>query len=633
MTKNPLQILVTKFRIESKSGFALPTIILLTLIMSFVAYAALIQSNNNLNLAYKQTYIQIARTASKSAIDYAQEQFDSSLCGAYTGTPETDLITNDRYRVTIKAEVLDTSADGFEKTIKATGSVYLPKTTSNAKYIFDIRSEIVRTFALCKTPDNFNPTVWLDASDTSTLKKSNVSTQTVNYTTTFGNATDASRDTIEERRDNGSQTSGSWQSNDLEMHNCDVGEFSSSICNNNSTRRMYTGIIFKNTAIPKNSTITSATLSFAGGTPAGSSGSVNHILYGLYKNSSDPHLDLFTSTGTNQVRTPITTPNTHTTSSISFQTNNFPPGNTLGVDVKNVVQEMVNNSNWSNGNLAFGINHSSGNGTRRARKDGLMLSVTYTSNTGSTQADNNEAISEWSDKSIYGNNALFTHGIAPTRVDNQINNKSVVRFAGGNLLSTLNPALNSKREMTVLGVLKPNLSASDTDSRIVTGMHDSYNNDTDGVHSIIPLMRNSTSSGFSNVYASNVSQYKNSFTCGSSCEDQPIVMSSYFDSVDSTKTNSMLKLNGAIGAEKNNMAPSPPYTYSINQLYFGGGRTGAMPGSGQRYTHGDFAEIIVYDYALACRDVESIEEYLRSKWNIYSQPAETICPASTIPTL
>lgn len=633
MIKTRLKVLSSKFRFENKNGFALPTIILLTLIMSFVAYAALIQSNNNLNLAYKQTYIQIARTASKSAIDYAQEQFDSSLCGAYTGTPETDIIVNDRYRVTIKAEVLDTSADGFEKTIKATGSVYLPKTTSNAKYIFDIRSEIVRTFALCKTPDNFNPTVWLDASDTTTLKKSNISTQTVSYTTAFGNASDTTRDTIEERRDNGSQTSGSWQSNDLEMHNCDLGEFSSSICSNNTTRRLYTGIIFKDTSIPKNSTITSATLSFAGGTPAGSSGTVNHSLYGLYETASDPHPSLFTSAGTNQVRTPMITPSLHTTGSVDFRTNNFPPGNTLGVDVTTVVQEMVDNPNWSNGNLAFGLNHVSGNGTRRARKNGLILSVTYTGNTGSTQADNNEAISEWSDKSIYGNNAIFTHGVAPTRVDDQINNKTIVRFAGGNLLSTLNPSLNSKREMTVLGVLKPNLSASDSDSRIVTGMNSGFSNDTDGVHSIIPLMRNATSSGFGNVYASNVSQYKNSFTCGSSCEDQPIVISSYFTSADSTKTTSMLKLNGEIGAEKSDITPTPPYAYSINQLYFGGGRTGAMPGNGHRYTHGDFAEIIVYDYALACRDVESIEEYLRSKWNAYSQPAESICPASTIPTL
>ena len=96
---------------KSQSGFILPTIIVLTLVMSFVAYAALLQANNNLNLAYKQAYIQMARVASKAAIDYAQEQFDSSTCGEYEGTAEQDLVSNDRYRVTFKADVLETSKD------------------------------------------------------------------------------------------------------------------------------------------------------------------------------------------------------------------------------------------------------------------------------------------------------------------------------------------------------------------------------------------------------------------------------------------------------------------------------------------------------------------------------------------
>ncbi len=619
---------------KDQSAFALPTIILMTLIMTFVSYAALIQSNNNLNLAYKQSYIQIARTAAKSAIDYSQEQFDTSLCGAYTGTAEQDIISNDKYRVTIKAEVLETSADGYEKIVQGTGSVYLPKTSGDAKYVFDIRSEIVRTFALCKTPDNFNPVVWLDASDTDTLKKSSISTNTVNYTTTFGNATASTRGTIEERKDNGAQTSGSWQSNDLEMHDCDTAEFTSTICNSNTTKRMYAGIVFQNTAIPKDSTITSATLSFTGGTPAGGGGNVNHRLYGLYKASNNPHLDLFSSTGTNQVRTPITTANRRTTSLVNFSTNNFPPGNNLGVSVTAVVQEMVNNANWtSGGNLGFGIDYISGNGSRRAKKDGLQLSVTYTASTGTLQANNNESLSQWDDKSVNGNHAIFTHGLAPMRIDSQINNKTIVRFASGDMLSSLNTALSSKREMTVLGVLKPDFSASSSNARIVSGMNTSANNDTGGTNSIIPLLRNASSSGFSNVYASDTSPYRNNYTCGSACEDQEIIVSSTFNSQNATQTTSTIKLNGAIGATKPDIQPSSPYTYNINQIYFGGNRSGSGTGSGVNYFNGDFAEIIVYDHALTCRETESLEEYLRSKWDIYPTTVETVCPAETIPTL
>lgn len=619
---------------KNQSAFALPTIILMTLIMTFVSYAALIQSNNNLNLAYKQSYIQIARTAAKSAIDYSQEQFDTSLCGAYTGTSEQNIISNDKYRVTIKAEVLETSADGYEKVVIGTGSVYLPKTSGDAKYVFDIRSEIVRTFALCKTPDNFNPVVWLDASDTDTLKKSNISTTTVNYSTTFGSSTASTRDTIEERKDNGAQTSGSWQSNDLEMHDCDSAEFSSAICNSNTTKRQYTGIVFQNTAIPKNSTITSATLSFVGGTPAGGGGNVNHRLYGLYKASNNPHLDIFSNTGTNQVRTPITTANRRTGSVVNFSTNNFPPGNTLGVNVTSVVQEMVNNPDWTNGgNVGFGIDYISGNGSRRARKNGLLLSVTYSSSTGTLHAQNNESLSQWDDKSVNGNHAIFTHGLAPVRVDNQIDGKTIVRFNDGNMLSSLTQALNSKREMTVLGVLKPNFSGSDSNARIVSGMNSTASNDTGGTNSIIPLLRNSSSSGFSNVYASYTSPYRNNYTCGSQCEDQEVIVSSTFNSQNATQTNSTIKLNGAIGATKPDMQPSSPYTYNINQIYFGGNRSGNGSGSGVNYFNGDFAEIIVYDYALTCRETESLEEYLRSKWNIYPTTVETVCPADTIPTL
>jgi Tfp pilus assembly protein PilX len=63
----------------NEQGFAMPMVIMLMVIMTFIAYAALLQANNGLNLAYKQAYIQMARTASKASIDYAQEQFDNSL--------------------------------------------------------------------------------------------------------------------------------------------------------------------------------------------------------------------------------------------------------------------------------------------------------------------------------------------------------------------------------------------------------------------------------------------------------------------------------------------------------------------------------------------------------------------------
>ncbi len=623
---------------KRQQGFIMPTVILLMSIMAFVAYAALLQASNGLNLSYKQAYIQMARIASKSAIDYAQEQFDNSACGNYTGTAEQDLVSNSRYRLTFKSEVVSTSADGFEKTIKGTGSVYLPRYSNTARYVFDIRSEIVRTYAVCKTPDNFAPLVWLDASDTTTLKHTGTSTTTVSVQTNFGNVADATRDTLEERADDGSQTTSSWQSNDLEMHRCDSAEFSSSICSSNTTRFLNTGLIFQNVNIPKNATIVSANILFNGGTPSGTSGPVTHRVYGIYKNSGNPHPNLFSQNSANQLRTPLTTANLHTTAYSDVSTNNFPPGNTTSFDVKAVVQEIINNTNWNaasnGGRMGLGIQYQSGNGSRRGLKDGVTLNITYATSS-VAQANNGDSIGEWLDKSGHQFHAKAALGNAPTRVDNQINNKTIVRFNNGNLLSTIAPALTGKREMTVLAVIKPNFSTSSSDGRIISGMTSSGTNDTTAGSSIVPLLRYASNTGFSSLYSGNNSAYRTDYSCGSTCNNLPYLFTSAFTIDTATnKINSVLKGNGAQVATKSGINPSgSPYTFSIDQLYFGGRRNGAMPGTGVDYLNGDYAELIVYDSALTCRQIESLEDYLRDKWALSASQYSDSCPADQVPTL
>lgn len=637
---------------SDQSGFALPTIIVLTLVMSFVAYAALLQANNNLNLAYKQAYIQMARVASKAAVDYAQEQFDSSTCGEYDGSVEQDLVSNNRYRVTFKSEVLETSADGYEKTIQGTGSVYLPKTSAGAKYVFDIRSEIVRTYALCKSPDNFGPLVWLDASDTSTLKKTTSST-TSTVSTVGQGLLDLflPNDTVEEKVTNGSQGILSWLSNDIEMHTCDRAEYTFLACNGSlANRDLYVGMVFQNVNVPKDAIITSATLQLHGATPSGTSGAVTHRTYGLYESTSNPHLSLFAPFGSSQVKSRITDPALHTTAFHDQSSNNFPPGNVVNFDITNVVQEMVNEPNWnpsgSGGRLGLGIERVAGSGSRRACKgnpwtgacenNGPTLVVTYTSGAPISQAENGEGVNEWHDKSGNNNHARSTYGNTPTRVDNQINGKTSVRFNNGAMLSTLTNTVSNKREMTVFAITKPSFDTSATDGRLISGMSTTGTNDTNGTTSVIPLMRNSSTYGFSSIYGDLVAGNRTDFLCGSVCNNTPYMMASIFRIASSNSVDSFLRGNGQDGAEKLGITPStttPPYTYSIDQLYFGGRREGAMPGSGTNYLNGDYAELVVYDKALTCREVEALEEYFRNKWNLYPQPAETSCPADTIPTL
>jgi hypothetical protein len=607
--------------------------------MALVAYAALVQASNNLNLAYKQTYIAMARTASKAAVDYAQEQFDNAICGSYTGTAEQDLISNNRYRVTFKAEVTATSSDGYEKTIKGTGSVYLPKLSDTAQYVFDVRSEIVRTYAVCKTPDNFSPTVWLDASDTTKLHSYGTATSTQNPYTSYGNATDSTRDTLEERVDNGTQTSASWQSDDFEMHTCDATEFSSALCTSSSTKYLYSGLIFSNITVPKNAIITSATFQANCATPSGVSGAEIQRVYGIYKSSTNPHPDLFTSIGTNQIRTPMTTSGMHTTAYVDTDTNNCPPGNNSIYDVTSVVQEIVNNPNWdptgagNGGRLGLAMKRISGSGTRHLLK-GNLLTISY-STTVVGQADNHAALGQWDDISGNGNNAIFKHGTAPTREDDAINGKTAVRFNNGDLMSTLSTPLSGKREMTVLAVIKANFSTSASDGRAISGMTSTGSNDTTAGTSIIPLLRNAATNGFSNIYSGSTSTYRTDYTCGSACSSNAYTYAGIFSLDDaSSSITSTLKGNGLEGAQRTGLTPTgSPYTYGIDQIYFGGRRSGSGTGSGVNYFNGDFAEIIVYDHALTCQQIESLEEYLRAKWNTYPSQLDSACAVTTVPTL
>lgn len=635
-------------KLTDQSGYAITTVLFMIIIMSLVAYAALLQANNGLNLSYKQSYTQMARMASKAAIDYAQEQFNRSPCGIYTGTDEQDLVSNDRYRLTFKSEVIETSDDGLEKTIRGTGSVYLPRLSASAKYVFDIRSEVIRTYALCKTPLDFNPVVWLDASDTTTLKRSGPPSTSIASQSGLG-LLDllVPNDTVEERVSDGGQGLLSWLSGDIEMHTCDALEFTLPLlgCSNNATRYLYNGFVFENIHIPKNANIVSATMQLTGasGDPGGS---VSHRLYGIYASSSNPHLSLFSSSGSNQVKSKITNAATRTNAYLDQTTNFVSAGSAVNFDVRDIVQEMVNHTNWNpGGNIGIGAQRQSGSGSRKFCKGNLLLdltcytrgprlSISYATNTVLPSA-NNDSLIEWQDKSGNANHARFAYGTAPTRRDNQINGQTIVRFNNGTMLSSLTSALASKREMTVLAVVKTDFSSSASNGRFVSGMSSTASNDTTSTSSIIPLLRSATTNGLASIYEGASSSYRTDHTCGMTCSNTPYIYSSIFAINDENSITATLKGNGQIAETKSNLAPSgSPYTYTIDQFYIGGRRNGAGVGAtGLDYLHGDYAEIIIYDKALECRQIEALEEYLRAKWAVSGLPYTTQCPTTPIPTL
>jgi hypothetical protein len=399
-------------------------------------------------------------------------------------------------------------------------------------------------------------------------------------------------------------------------------------------------MIYSNVTVPQGATVSSATITLACTTPAGASGNVTHRVYGIYKAANNLHPDLFTSSGTNELRTPLTTASLRTSSFADVTDNNCPPGNNTVYNVTNVVQEIVNNSNWDpstgGGRMGFAIQRVSGSGSRHLLKNGNLLTINYAAGAGSiSQANNGESVGQWNDKSGNGNHAVSAHGTSPVRVDNQINGRTIARFNNGTMLSSLTSALSGKREMTVFALVNGNYTTSANDGRLISGMTNSGTNDTTSGSSIIPLERYNNGQGFSSQYSGNAATYRTNFTCAAACNSAPYLYVGNFAINSSNNTiTSTLKGNGSQVAQNTGYSPSgSPYTYSINQLYFGGTRSGAMPGSGSNFFNGDFGEIVVYDYALTCRQIEALEEYFRAKWALAASSYVSTCPADLVPTL
>jgi hypothetical protein len=166
-------------------------------------------------------------------------------------------------------------------------------------------------------------------------------------------------------------------------------------------------------------------------------------------------------------------------------------------------------------------------------------------------------------------------------------------------------------------------------------MTTSGTSDTGGTNSIIPLRRQNNASGFSAYYA-NSSSYEAIMTCGGTCSSTPyLVDGSFTINADDNTITGQLRGNGDTqDGTKTGIAPAgSPYTFGIDQLYFGGRRTGAMPGSGTDYFNGDYAELVIYKKALSCHEIEDLEEYFRAKWAIGATAWTSTCAEDTIPTL
>lgn len=603
-------------------GFAMPVIILLLSLMAITAYSVLSIAGTSIDQSFSNGYKATTDSAAKAGVNYAKIQFNDSYCDSYSGTEETNLVNNDNYRLSFKVEVLGANADGLSKTIKSTGYLYLPANASRPK-ITKTETRVIYNASpdKCKGPNFYSPLVWLDASDNSTLLKPGVQIKTISSSTDYGKIADTSRDSLEERQDNGAISSDSFKSTTLSMHNCKPSNFNNDVCSHKATKQLNIGFVFQNINIPKNTSITGATLELKCFNKQSQDGPLTSKVVGFYQAPSDSHPSLFNQTNNNQLKNVINTNGLRTNANATHLTNSCGPNGTISINVKDVIQEIVNSNGWNpnsdnKATIGLAVSYVNGYGSREINKSGNKLNISYSTAPAQNSADN-EDVGSWLDKSGNGNNASLAYGNSPKLNADSLNSKPALDFNNSIFAIDLTSALENKKEMTAFAVIKPNFGSSTNNGRIISALKNTADNDDTSAQSIIPLFRNSDKTGYSTQYSPGSANGLN-YQC-TDCSNTANILTSLFAKSSNQAMKSSLSINNQVVASNSGFKPSgSPYTFSVDKFYVGGSRLGALPGSGSNYFNGNYSEIIIYDTALTCRQINSINNYLRNKWSISS---------------
>lgn len=576
-------------------GFAMPMVLTFIVLLSVVG-AAIVQNVTQTNgSAVLHSQVQIAHIASKAAIDYAEEQYE--LNSSYTGTTEQDLFVNDFYRATIEVVVLYDQTS-TSKRIQGIGRVYIPETSSTAKVVRDIKSTIIRNGEIIYTlgqvdPASFNPVLWLDANYAGSLYKnatSNTQTVTANYGTSYN-------DIVEEYGADATTTSNrgvlDFGSDDLEMANDGASKGNQTI-----------GLRFRSVTAPQAASIQSAYIQFTTDETK-QAGTVQFDVRGVASDNPSTWAGNYAVTNA-----PKTTANTNWSPSNWNNVGNH--GANERLDVTSIVQEIVNRGGWNPGNsMAFSIDWTTGSGIRTAEKgsngDNPQLFVQWAIPAGTASADG-DSIERWYDRSGNNNTGIFTYGTRPVLKTSQINGLNAVRFsADGALLSSLATPLSSATELTVFMVMLPR-TASATDARFISLMNSAQNNDTGTTNGIVPLSKSGSGTTILQRYNSSTGESISSAIDGA--------WGMYTSQISNSGVERLLK-NSTPDNTSSVLSP----TFTVNQIYLGGRRSTA---SGANYASMDVAEVVVYNRAFSCTEIQQVENFFEAKYGL--SYGEKTCP-------
>ena len=570
---------------KNQDGFVLPFILVMLVLISSVGLGLVLQSGLAFSNTIRFSYNQIAHVASKAAIDYAEEQYE--LDAGYDGTAEQNLVVTSKYRSTIEVEVLQNQG-ASAKRIRAFGRVYIPQDSAdNADFTREIQATIIRNGEVAGNPADYEPVLWLDAQQQNSLFSTTIPPNTLNVDSLYGAA---NKDIVEER---GSDANGSnpgkidYGGNDLEIS-----------WDGSSKGHQQIGLRFRNINIPKNTHIDNAYIQFKASSTL-QSGSVQLSAKGI-ASDNPPQWN-----GNNAVSSPSKT---------SSQTQWNPPNwNNVGVagvdervDVTAIVQEIINRNGWSpNNSMAFAISWIQGSGVRKAEKGNTgtapQLHIQWGSGSGGGLAVNDgDAVGRWLDRSGKNNTANIAYGGDGSLQTNEINGLNAVRVPRNTVfLSSLTSLLNNNG-ITAFMVMKPSTANTDGDGRFLVGMRDSQSNDYNTPDGIIMMARNGTTSTMAQYYNNTYGE-----TLDNAVDNNWSVISSRISSLYEER---LLK-NGV----DNHSEQIGSVNYHINQIYFGGRRSGS---SSTQLSEMDIAEIVVYDKALVCSQIQQVENYLGFRYNI-----------------
>lgn len=578
-------------------GFAMPMILTFIVLISIVGTAIMSSSVQTNGSAVLHSQVQIAHIASKAAIDYAEEQYE--INASYSGTAEQDLFANDFYRATVEVVILYNEGSNAKR-VQGIGRVYIPETSSNAKVVRDIKSTIIRNGEVIVTagqtdPATFDPLLWLDANEPNSLYSSISTTNSITKLSLPGTS---NADVVEERGSNASSSKGSLLFNDQDLEMSYDGT---------SKGNQTIGLRFRSITTPNSATIQNAYIQFTTDETK-SAGVVQFQVYGVAADNPG------TWSGTYAVANA-----TKTTAQVTWQPPNW---NTVGasgvnerLDVTAIVQELVNRSGWASNNaMAFGIKWITGSGVRTARSGtdsasaAPSLYIQWQSGTTTPATADGDSVVAWYDKSGNNNNALLGYGTAPVLKLAQVNGLNALRFSNnGTLLSSLASNLSDNELMTFM-VMRPRTTSA-TNARFLSVMNSSQNADNNTTNGLVPFMRNSTTSTIQQYYNNSAGR-----TISSAIDD---TWATYSSRMSSSASERLLK-NSTPDNYGSHFSPN----FTVNQIYVGGRRSTS---SGADYANMDVVEIIVYDRAFICSEIQQIENYLEAKY-AFSYSDKSDCP-------